>query len=130
MLWIVVFSVLGVISIAGIILGQIFWATDWAEWVQLVSIITLVGVILIGGAFGVIRWAAAVEVMVYEETRQMVTQCIENGSDMENISITQTIIEQNRWLAEAKSSLKFYGKWSIYYGLGVEEMEYIGLGDS
>lgn len=128
MLWIVVFSVLGVISIAGIILGKIFWVTDWSDWLVPCSAIALVFAIFIGGCAVAIRHEMIQEVATYEETRLMVTQSVENGSDMENIGITQTIIEQNHWLAEAKSSLKLYGMWSMYYDLGIENMDYIQLG--
>lgn len=128
MLWFIVCLIIGVISIIGIILSCILWLTDWADWCQPISIIALVAVILSTALFGVARWDAAVSVVAYEETRQMVVQCVENGSDMENIGITHAVIERKQWLAEAKSSLKVYGMWSMYYGLGIEEMNYIELG--
>ena len=53
-----------------------------------------------------------------------------NAGNLENAGINSAIIEQNKWLANAKTSVREYGVWSIYYNLGVEEMEYISLGGS
>ena len=51
----------------------------------------------------------------WKETYQMVEQVIENGSDLENIAISQLKIEYNSWLSEAISSLNTWGKWSSWY---------------
>lgn len=63
------------------------------------------------------------EVSEYKYNKEYVEQTILNGEKLENISITQIIIEKNQWLAKAKSSAELYGCFSSYYGLGVEELE-------
>ena len=67
------------------------------------------------------------EVEYFKYQSEYVATAIENGSDLENIAITQTIIEQNEWLAKAKSGLATWGTWSMYYGSGVEELEPITI---
>lgn len=51
----------------------------------------------------------------WKETYQMIEQVIKNGSDLENIAISQLKIEYNSWLSEAISSLNTWGKWSSWY---------------
>ena len=63
------------------------------------------------------------EVEYFRHQSEYVATAVENGSDLENIAITQTIIEQNEWLANAKADLAVWGTWSIYYGTDLEELE-------
>ena len=49
--------------------------------------------------------------------KEYVELAVENGKDLENIAITQTIIDQNRWLANAKASKATYGCFSKYYAV-------------
>ena len=67
------------------------------------------------------------EVEYFKHQSEYVATAVENGSDLENIAITQTIIEQNEWLAKAKAGLAVWGTWSMYYGTGVEELEPITI---
>ena len=44
----------------------------------------------------------------------MIQQVVSNGSDLENIAISQTKIEYNEWLTNAIASLRTYGNWSSW----------------
>ena len=62
--------------------------------------------------------------VAYFEQQSVYVECaVKNGTDLENFAITQTIIAQNEWLAEAKASLSVYGVFSSYYNSGVEKLE-------
>jgi hypothetical protein len=130
-MWIVVFAVIFVISvIALVILSQVLWEYDFSEWliplsigIMVISLIT--GLVLLG-----VRASAKQGCLAFEETKSMFISSVANADDFENIGVTNAIIEQNKWLVHAKTSVRKYGIWSLYYSLGVEEMEYISLGGS
>ena len=67
------------------------------------------------------------EVAAFESEKQMIEECVINGESLENISITQTIIEKNSWLATAQADLKTLGAFSWYYWSGVENLEPIQI---
>ena len=67
------------------------------------------------------------EVKYFKEQKVYVEMAIENGDLYENFEITQTVIKENSWLAKAKASLNTYGKWSAYYGSGLEKLEPIAI---
>ena len=128
MLWIFVFIGLAILSVVGIVVSNKCWLTNWADWLMPVSIITLIAAILFGSAPIALRFEAKAEIVQFEETREVVMVSAESGTNLENVGITQTVIDCNKWLAEARASVKTYGLWSVYHGLGVEYMEYIKLG--
>ena len=135
MLWIFVFIGLIVLSIVGLVISNkywhtdwAYWHTDWADWLMPILVIVLIAGILFGFISIMCYCEARAKVVQFEETREIIVMSVESGTDLENIGITQTIIDCNEWLAKAKASAKTFGVWSSYYGLGVEDMEYIKLG--
>ena len=66
----------------------------------------------------------------YEEfllTKEIVQEAYENGTEFDNISITQTIIEKNDWLTKVKVNKKTKGIWSVYYYIDVDNIEPISI---
>ena len=59
-------------------------------------------------------------------TQDVFEQVYVAENELENIKLTETIIEMNHWLVEAKASKKTYGCFSRYYYLNVEDLEPIG----
>lgn len=90
----------GVICILSIIIGVVF---------ALLSIFLPIG--------------AKRDVEYFKCQSEYVEMAIENGTCLENIAITQTVIDQNKWLADAKSHLATWGTWSRYYGSGLEDLD-------
>ena len=70
-----------------------------------------------------VPFQARKDVAYFEQQKEYVEFAVKNGSVLENFAITQTIIEQNEWLAHAKASIKTHGVFSKYIGTGVEDME-------
>lgn len=128
MMCLVIFGIFALLSIVGIILSNIFWADDWSDWMKLISGIGLVLSIFFSGVTLACRLKAKEQIQCFEETRNMIEIVIDKSSETENYGITQTIVERNMWLVEAKASIKKYGVWSIYYGLNIENLEYLSLG--
>lgn len=58
---------------------------------------------------------AHAEVVKYKYDYEMVQEVVLNGKDLENIKITEKILEYNNWLSEAKADKETWGSWSIYY---------------
>ena len=67
------------------------------------------------------------EIAEFNYNKQFVELAIENGNELENIAITQTVIEQNKWLAEAKADIETYGCFSQYYNSGIENIDPIKI---
>lgn len=130
MLWIVIFGVLTVLAIVAIVVANICWERDFSDWLMPVSICLLVLAALFFIGFGGMRIGEKHNCHIFEETKTMMVEVTNNAETLENIGLTNSVIEYNAWLAKAKAGVKNYGAWSIYYGLGVEDMEYISLGDS
>ena len=66
----------------------------------------------------------------YEEfllTKEIVQEAYESGTELDNISITQTIIEKNEWLTKVKVDKKTKGIWSVYYYIDIEGVEPIRI---
>lgn len=77
--------------------------------------------------FTLIAWLGPItskrDVEYFKNKSEYVELAVKNGDILENLNITHTIIDQNNWLAKAKASLAAYGRFSLYYGTGVEELE-------
>ena len=66
----------------------------------------------------------------YEEfllTKEIVQEAYENGTELDNISMTQTIIEKNEWLTKAKANKRTKGVLSVYYYIDIEGVEPIRI---
>ena len=67
------------------------------------------------------------EVNYFIAQKEYVEMAIANGSELENVAITQIVIEQNQWLANAKASVQTYGAWSKYYGIDFSKLSPIEI---
>ena len=67
------------------------------------------------------------EVNYFIAQKEYVEMAIKNGSELENVAITQIVIEQNQWLANAKASAQTYGAWSVYYGIDFSQLSPIEI---
>lgn len=63
------------------------------------------------------------QLIAFENTREVVQQAYINGTDLDNVSITNSIIEANQWLAEAKAEKETYGIFSMYYYIDLDDIE-------
>ena len=59
--------------------------------------------------------------------KEYVEMAIVNGSELENVAITQIVIEQNQLHANAKASVQTYGAWSMYYGIDFSKLSPIEI---
>lgn len=130
MMWLEVFGVIVVISIIALNISRVLWQHDFSDWLTPISACVMIISLLIGVALLGVRVGAKQECLAFEETKPMLISSVDNAENLENAGITGVIVEQNKWLANAKVSVREYGVWSFYYNLGVEEMEYISLGGS
>lgn len=55
------------------------------------------------------------KVIKYKYDYEMVQEVVLNGKDLENIKITETILNYNNWLSKAKADKETWGNWSVYY---------------
>lgn len=63
----------------------------------------------------------------FENTRIILQQAYENGTASDNLAITNTVINANKWLAQAKANKQTYGIFSKYYFIDFEKIEPIEL---
>lgn len=59
--------------------------------------------------------------------KEYVEMVVANGEGVENLAITQEIIKQNEWLANAKASQATFGCFSMYYNVDLSELEPITI---
>lgn len=71
---------------------------------------------------------AAKEVAYWSEFAPMVENTMLNSDSLQDIGITEKIVEYNSWLAEARSSQGIYKNFSSYYGIDLSTLEYIKIG--
>lgn len=66
------------------------------------------------------------DIFLWIERKDMMQQVVEAGGDLDNISITQTKIEFNNWLASARVELERWGTWSTWWPHKeiIESLEY------
>ena len=130
MMWLVVLMVAFAISIIALVISHIFWEYDFSDWLTPISICVMILSLLIGVALVGMRVEAKQNCLAFEEAKSMCLSNVADAENLENMGINSAIIELNMWLVNAKTSVQEYGAWSLYYGLGVEGMEYISLGGS
>jgi hypothetical protein len=63
------------------------------------------------------------EVTEFNYTKQMVIETVDKGSNEQNYAVTNTVIEMNKWLADARASKDFYGIFSAYYLLDLDSID-------
>ena len=99
---------------------------DQLGW--LITLAVLIIPLSIGVCFAIAAPITAhSEVIKYKEKCEMIQEVVLNGNEYENISITQTIIEQNSWLSEAKADKKMFGIFSMYLFEDIDSLEYIKI---
>lgn len=96
--------------------SKIFYATPkWLDTtVFAIWIISTVSLIIIGLVVTICVLSSIQAINQWKEVYVMVQQIVNNGSDLENIAISQTKIEYNEWLTNAIANLKTYGNWSSW----------------
>lgn len=126
--WIVIGS--AILMIIGIILwilnNDCVWEFLFGLGVCLTVIFALVIIVLVLFAI-FIPITAQQQYQEYIIQKEYVQEAYENGTEYDNIAITQTIIEMNTWLAQAKASKQTYGNWSMYYNVDIENLAPISL---
>lgn len=94
----------------------------------------VIGLILLIAAFILIFVAifvpieAAREVVYWSEFAPMVENTMLGSDSLQDIGITEKIVEYNSWLAKARSSQEIYKNFSSYYGIDLSTLEYIKIG--
>ena len=58
--------------------------------------------------------------------QEVFEQVYEADNELENIKLTEDLVEMNEWLVNAKANKQVYGCFSKYYNLPIEELEPIG----
>ena len=86
---------------------------DWGWGTLAVAAVIALGVFLPVCIFLPIK--AHEEVIKYKYDYEMVQEVVLNGKDLENIKITEKILEYNNWFSEAKADKETWGNWSKYY---------------
>ena len=125
--WIVIIS--GILTTVGIVL---LICGDEDNYLCLgfgiILIILMGATFLVCLGFSIINpICAKQEYQTFEIQKEFVQEAYENGTDADNIAITQTVIEMNTWLAEAKASKQTLGNWSAYYNIDLDSLEPITL---
>ena len=71
-------------------------------------------------------FCARLDVEDYKATYEMYEKVSEGQSDVENIALSQTANDYNRWLRDARLSKKRLGAFSGFYNQDLESLKYIG----
>ena len=130
MMWLIIFGAIFAISIIALVVSRALWRYDFSDWLTPLSVCTMIISLVVCVGLLAARVEAKQQCLAFEEVKSMCISNVANAENWENVGITGTIIEQNTWLVNTKASVREFGVWSIYYNLGVEEMEYISLGGS
>lgn len=69
---------------------------------------------------------ARFEVEDFKATYEMYERVSEGQSDIENIALSETANEYNKWLKHARVSKQRFGAFSMYYNQDLENLKYIG----
>lgn len=109
---------------------QHFWHKLWYnEWCRDI-IIGICGVaVVVSVLVSIIApTSARYDVAYWEEFVPMAQEVIDGSDEHEKIAIAGDVIEYNTWLAEAKTSQKFWGNWSSYYGIDLSKLPTLTIG--
>lgn len=99
---------------------------DYQNFVCALFIISLI-VLAVTGIFAlVVEVGRQSDILLWIEKKDMMQQVVEAGGDLDNISITQTKINFNNWLASARVELERWGTWSTWWPHKeiIESLEY------
>lgn len=85
-------------------------------WTAVGGIVIAIGVLVIAGTITLCDFFhRRQQLSEWKEKYEMIQLVEESGSEAENVALSQTKIEFNTWLSEARASLDYYGNWSGYY---------------
>lgn len=102
---------------------------DYANTVFLALTFLCIGILIITCMVGGLApFVAKRDILEFEEYKIVVEEAYTNGTNLDNIGMTETIIGYNKWLARAKTNKKLHGNFSRYYKYDIESMEYISVG--
>lgn len=84
-------------------------------------ILTVTGILAL-----VVEIGTQSDILLWIEKKDMMQQVVEAGGDLDNISIAQTKINFNNWLASARVELERWGIWSTWWPHKeiIESLEY------
>ena len=99
---------------------------DYQNFVCALFIIGLIVLVMTGIFALVVEIGVKSDILLWIEKKDMMQQVVEAGGDLDNISITQTKIGFNNWLASAKVELERWGAWSTWWPHKeiIESLEY------
>ena len=99
---------------------------DGAKVSLFVFVVCILFAITFAACGAVVIKGAEADYEQFLATQDVFEQVYVAENELENIKLTETIIEMNQWLVKAKASKKTYGCFSRYYYLNVEDLEPIG----
>ena len=119
----------GCLLLLGVSLLAIFGCWLWSRYwngdmgpITIGIIFAIVALVsLIGGIVSPI--IAKQEMTEFNYTKQMVVETVDRGNNEQNYAVTNTVIEMNKWLADARASKDFYGIFSSYYLLDLSSID-------
>lgn len=90
----------------------------------IIIIIISLGLLIFAITF---TYSAKREFYEYEQQYTYIQDVVENTKEIPfaNVEITEKILKYNEWLASARASQKTLGKWSKYYGIELEKLNYV-----
>lgn len=91
-------------------------------WLIIIATIVLIFVAIF------VPMEAAREVAYWSEFAPMVENTMLGSDSLQDIGITEKIVEYNSWLAKARSSQEIYKNFSSYYRIDLSTLEYIKIG--
>lgn len=62
------------------------------------------------------------DVIEFQYTKEMVEQTVESGSGLENLAITEKVIDMNIWLSEVKAKKEVWNNWCAYDAEDLNEL--------
>lgn len=120
------FGVLLVLGIVLLIINYNYLDNDCGVCFGFGTALTLIGAIGFLFCFisvFIIPLQSKQEYLEFQIQKEQVELVIESGNDYANLAISQTIIELNTWLAEAKANKQTYGCFSNYYYIDLDNIE-------
>ena len=91
-----------------------------------VLIIVLSFVIFLSGLISIVGLSVAhYEVREYAAMYDMITETLENSSELSTVGVASKVMEYNEWLTKARFSQEYWGSWSSYFYQDLSNLQYI-----
>lgn len=99
---------------------------NYQNFLCVLFIVGLIVLIVTGVSALIVEVGVKSDILLWIEKKDMMSQVVEAGGDLDNISITQTKIEFNNWLVSARVELERWGTWSTWWPHKeiIESLEY------